>query len=385
MEESDKEAQALGNRLYYLDWLKVFAILMVFIFHNTHFFDFIDWCVKNNAKSPVMMGIFLSIHFWSMPLFFLLAGAGAKFALDSRTSFQYVLERLKRLILPLIIGMLILAPPQGYVEDISKFRFRGSFCDYYPVFFRDLFDSFSMDAYGENTYHLWFLGFLFCFSVVALPLFLWFKSDFAKRIIDKVAGFCENKGAIFLFALPILMSHLLIRVSYPEYSGWGDFSYWLIYFIYGYVIFSNSKFDAIIKKHGKQAFVLSLLCLSLLGVMFCSIQNVVWFRYPDYSFMSVVFMLLYSILTWSWVIFILSLGSKLLNFSNRFLKYSSEALLPFYLLHQTVILLIGFFVVRWNMGIWGKFFIISAISLVVTAGIYDFFIRRNNLVRVLFG
>jgi signal transduction histidine kinase len=101
--------------------------------------------------------------------------------------------------------------------------------------------------------------------------------------------------------------------------------------------------------------------------------------------MSVVFMLLYSILTWSWVIFILSLGSKLLNFSNRFLKYSSEALLPFYLLHQTVILLIGFFVVRWNMGIWGKFFIISAISLVVTAGIYDFFIRRNNLIRVLFG
>lgn len=373
------------KRLYYLDWLKVIAILMVFIFHNTHFFDFIDWGIKNNTESSGMMLLFLLIHFWSMPLFFLLAGAGTKFALESKTGKEYIGERLKRLLIPLVVGMLLLAPPQGYVENLSNLSFKGSFMEYYPYFFKHLSHVFSLKAFGENTYHLWFLGFLFLFSLIALPFFIWLKSKVAQSFLTQIASFCDKKGVIFLFAVPILISHLTLRVSFPEYNNWADFFYWFIYFIYGYVVFSHIKFKQAINRHCKASLIVGTVCLICILIMLllgCSING---FEYPNYSMQSIIFMIIYSFLTWSWVIFLLSAGFKLLNFSNKFLKYSSEAVLPFYLLHQTIILIIGFYVVKWDASIISKFLFISTTSLILTVSIYELFIRRINFSRFLFG
>lgn len=385
MEISGVDASVKQERLYYLDWLKVFAIIMVFVFHNTHFFDFIDWGVKNSSESSGMMVVFLLIHFWSMPLFFLLAGAGAKFALDSKSKKEYVVERVKRLIIPLGIGMLLLVPPQGYVENLSKLKFHGSFMDYYPHFFHDLSYAFSLEAFRNNTYHLWFLGFLFAFSLIALPLFRWFKSGAAQRFISKIAGFCDKKGVIFLFAVPIFISHLVLRVSFPDYSDWADFFYWFIYFLYGYILFSHIKFRQAIDKHCKSALIIGIACLFLFSIFLLLGYGVNWFEHPTYSLQSIIFMFIYSLLTWSWIVFMLSAGFKLFNFNNKFLKYSSEAIMPFYLLHQTIILLIGFYVVQWNMTIIYKFLVISSTSLFVTLGIYHLFVKRVNFTRVLFG
>lgn len=373
------------QRLYYLDWLRVFAILMVFVFHNTHFFDFIDWIVKNNTESPGMMVLFLLIHFWSMPLFFLLAGAGTKFALDCKSEKEYMLERIKRLLIPLAVGMFLLAPPQGYVENLSKLKFDGSFWAYYPHFFEDLSYKFSLEAFGNNTYHLWFLGFLFVFSALALPFFKFLNSGIAQKIISYVASFCDKKGMIFLFAFPVLISHLVLRVSFPEYSNWADFFYWFIYFIYGYVLFSHIKFIQAIGRHCKAAFIIALTCLLFIFVLLHFGSSITGFQFPNYSLSSVIFMVIYSLLTWSWIIFLLSAGFKFFNFNNKFLKYSSEAAFPFYLLHQTIILAIGFYVVQWDMGIVPKFLTISSLSMIATMGIYDLFIKKVNFIRFLFG
>lgn len=373
------------ERIYCLDWLRVFAILMVFVFHNTHFFDFIDWSVKNNTESPGMMIVFLLIYFWSMPLFFFLAGAATKIALDYKSRKEYMIDRVKRLIIPLAVGMLLLVPPQGYVENLSKLRFSGSFIDYYPYFFRHLSHNFSLESMVSNMYHLWFLGFLFVFSIIALPLFALLKKSYVQGYISKIADSCNKKGAIFLFAIPILISHLALRVSFPNYSGWADFFYWLIYFIYGYVLFSNEKFREAINKYGRTFLVVGVVCILLIVIFLLSGFGVEWFEYPNYSLQSVIFMLIYSILTWSWILFMLSMAFRLLNFTNKFLKYSSEAVLPFYLLHQTIILLIGFYVVQWDISIISKFLIITLTSLLTTIGIYDLVIRRYNFARALFG
>lgn len=373
------------ERLYCLDWLRVFAILMVFVFHNTHFFDFVDWIVKNNARSSGMMVFFFLIHFWSMPFFFFLAGAGAKFALECKSGKEYVFERVKRLLIPLFIGMILLAPPQGYVESLSKLNFDGSFFAYYPHFFKNISYSLSLKAFADNTYHLWFLGFLFVFSLIALPLFKFLKSKIAQNCITKTAFFCDKKGMIFIFAVPILISHLALRVSFPEYSGWADFFYWFTYFVYGYVIFSHLKFKEAIIRHCKAALIVAVVCLLSIMLMMLFGLGVDGIASPSYSALSVLFMIVYSLLTWSWVIFMLSAGFKLLNFNNKFLKYSSEAVLPFYLLHQTIILIIGFFVVQWEASIWIKFFFIGVTSLLATVAVYDLGVRRVNFSRVLFG
>ena len=79
------------------------------------------------------------------------------------------------------------------------------------------------------------------------------------------------------------------------------------------------------------------------------------------------------------------MGAWYLNFSNKALSYCSEAVLPFYILHQTIILLIGSFIVQWGLGIMLKYLIISTSSLVVIMAIYELFIKRLNALRFLFG
>jgi hypothetical protein len=86
-----------------------------------------------------------------------------------------------------------------------------------------------------------------------------------------------------------------------------------------------------------------------------------------------------------WIVAILGFGSRVLNFNNRFLGYANEAVLPFYILHQTVMLIIGFYVVQWNIGIWPKYLTISVTSFIAIMLIYELLIRRINVFRFLFG
>jgi hypothetical protein len=67
------------------------------------------------------------------------------------------------------------------------------------------------------------------------------------------------------------------------------------------------------------------------------------------------------------------------------LAYSSEAVLPFYILHQTIILCVGWFVIGWNIGILPKYLIIAVVSFAVIMILYELLVRRLNVVRFFFG
>jgi hypothetical protein len=98
-----------------------------------------------------------------------------------------------------------------------------------------------------------------------------------------------------------------------------------------------------------------------------------------------ILLTLYGLDSWCFVLAFLGLGRRLLNFSNSFLTYSNEGVLPFYVLHQTIILTVGYFVLRWTIADSLKFLIISAASFPLIAGLYEFGIRRTNVTRFLFG
>jgi peptidoglycan/LPS O-acetylase OafA/YrhL len=104
-----------------------------------------------------------------------------------------------------------------------------------------------------------------------------------------------------------------------------------------------------------------------------------------FSLTYVLFQIVWTITSWSAVVFMLSLGAKYLNFSNKVLAYANEAVLPFYLLHQTVILCVGWFVIGLAIGILPKYIIIAAVSFVLIMALYQLLIRPFNIVRFFFG
>ena len=88
---------------------------------------------------------------------------------------------------------------------------------------------------------------------------------------------------------------------------------------------------------------------------------------------------------WFWVIAFLGLGRRYLGFSNKTLRYITEATYPFYILHMTVVVLIGFPVMNWKMGIAIRYSFIVIASTLATIMIYELFVRRWRVARVLFG
>jgi glucans biosynthesis protein C len=91
------------------------------------------------------------------------------------------------------------------------------------------------------------------------------------------------------------------------------------------------------------------------------------------------------LLCWAFLIAICGFASRHLRFSNAFLRYANEAVLPFYILHQAIILTVGFYVLRLNTSLWLEYLIIASISFIVVMALYELLIRRINLLRFLFG
>jgi peptidoglycan/LPS O-acetylase OafA/YrhL len=89
--------------------------------------------------------------------------------------------------------------------------------------------------------------------------------------------------------------------------------------------------------------------------------------------------------SWFLLLAILGFAQKYLNADSRFLRYAREAAYPFYLLHQTVIVIVGYYVVQWNAGAVPKFLVVCAVALVITVLLYDLIVRRVNVIRFLFG
>ena len=153
------------SRVYFLDWLRVLSIIAVFFFHNARLFDeFSDWHIKNATTNFGASIVVAYLSQWIMPFFFLLAGASVYFAFRRRNAGQYSLNRMLRLLIPFIFGMLIIVAPQSYYEQVQRGYLLGtSFFSFYPEYIVSL--------NIQYWFHLWFLIYLFGFSLIQFPYF----------------------------------------------------------------------------------------------------------------------------------------------------------------------------------------------------------------------
>jgi hypothetical protein len=179
---------------------------------------------------------------------------------------------------------------------------------------------------------------------------------------------------------------MALRAAFPQYLGWADFAHWLIFFLIGYILPANERFTQTIKQNGWVSLVIAVLATELLFyLVFRRGYFEAWEKHPSYTAGYLGYQALRSVNTWCWIAFLLAMGTRFLNFNNKVLAYCNEAVLPFYILHQTMILVIGFFVIQWRLGIMLKYLIISSTSLVLIMAIYELFIKRFNVIRFLFG
>jgi glucan biosynthesis protein C len=383
----------MKDRRYDIDWLRVIAMLAVFAFHSTRFFDTDSWHLKNPEQSELLFVLTRGLIWpWVMELFFLLSGVGTWYALKSRPAGAYLWERVKRLLVPLYtVGLLVLLPPQFYFELVTRSGYRGSFWQSVPRFFAG-FGPPRVTAVPDALLpipfsgHLWFLQYLFLISLLTLPLLRYLRSEPGQRWVTRLAGWCDRRGGILLFVIPLALALIGLRGLFVAERSWADLVWYATFFVIGYVMSADRRFTEAIKRHG-------WVCLGLwLGAFYGGIGFLVLVAgydpmpgHQSFSWMYVLYQVLWSISSWSAVVFMLNVGARYLNANHRVLAYGNEAVLPFYLFHQTVILVVGFFVIRWNAGILFKLLVVTVISFPLILGLYELLVRRFNAMRFLFG
>jgi peptidoglycan/LPS O-acetylase OafA/YrhL len=348
------------------------AVLLLFLFHPARIFDtggigFPPWYITNSEVSRGLTYFMGLINPWHMPLFFLLAGASTCYALQFRSAGRYVRERFVRLLIPFVFGVLVIAPPQMYYMLLDKEpSFAKSFWTSYPQTL--------VMSVGDAGGHLWFILYLFGFSLVALPLFLFLRGDAGKRMVNWLAAFFSRRGAIFLLAIPIVLMDYALLHTYPNPLLFTAF------YILGYILMADARFGGAIERHrfvallaGPGTYVVWFTLAGGLGLI--STPQAVW------PYMNIYL----RFVGWASLIAILGYGKRFLSFTNAFLRYAGQASYPYYILHQTAIIVVGYYVIQWSMHLALKYLIIVGASFAATAIVYEVLIKRTKVTRFLFG
>ena len=161
-------------------------------------------------------------------------------------------------------------------------------------------------------------------------------------------------------------------IGMRDFGGWSPFTY-LVFFVIGYLVASDKQFMGIIEKNRNIALLLGVL-MTITGFLLPEAGSQMYFLESLRAFNS-----------WFWLVAILGFGRKYLNFNNGLLKYSNEAVLPFYILHQTIIVIVGFYIASWDVDVIIKYFMLGTVSFALIIVLYDFVVKRVSVLRFLFG
>ena len=370
---------SLATRRYDLDWLRVLAFGLLIFYHTSMFFVSWGWHIKNNVISTALESPMLFVNQWRMSLLFLISGAAVFFALDKMNAATFAGDRFKRLFIPLVFGMLFIVPPQIYFERLTQGLTLS-----YPAFQATVFQFKPYPLGGSlSWHHLWYLVYLLVYSLVLLPGLVWLKGR-GRHVLDKTALLVSRFpwllylvalvqfGIVLLFWHNWETTHNLVADGYNHALS-------ASFFVIGFLLCMHPAFGEAIEKLRGISLSLGLLSATALFVFY-------WSDWKEIDGVPLAgYWLLKTANRWCWLLAILGFGKRHLAFNSPVLRYASPAVYPFYILHQTVIITIAYFLINEPWSVAAKFGFISTTTFLTCWLLYEFLIRRFRVTRFLFG
>lgn len=377
-------------RRYDVDWLRVLAVCVLVMIHTAAIFDpYPTTSVKGKPSWPLIL-FATFVHEWRLSVLFIVSGAGSYFALGFLTGREFVRSRFKRILIPLVAGTLLVVPFHLYYwQFLGNPGYGKSFPQFYASIMQGFFlgGKFGVGRESLHWAHLWFLFYLFVASLLALPLFLYLRREPGRRLVSRLASFTEKKGAIFLYALPLVLVEVILRPIRPGaprliiIDDWAYFCLYFIQFVYGFLIFSEERIRRALESH--RAVALGLGFLTSCAYIYVTFGGLLPVK--GYNLKYALFMVLSGFNIWFWCVAIFGYGGRYLNFNHRFLPFANAAVYPVYVLHLPIITVIASWVLRWPIGVAAQFTIIVWGTIGVSVAIYELIVRRTPVTRFLFG
>jgi peptidoglycan/LPS O-acetylase OafA/YrhL len=376
---------ASRQREYGLDWLRVIAFLILIGFHSGELLVWVDWSVKTLDISPsfpwnCLTGSMIFFHSWRLPLLFFIAGAGVSFSLRRRTNGQFVGERLRRLGIPFAFGIFVICPPQTY---INRVRAGWHFASYWE-FWGTIFNFVRYPAGNLHWWHLWFLPYILTYSLLGLPLYALLRAPAGRAFSDGLARLCDRPGMIYLLSIPNIFVAAVLGPYWPVTnnltSDWANFTGSLVTFLWGFVICGSPRFLDLIQRRRREFLFVAL----AMTVLFFAIRLPHSLDGANPNQRIWIVALVDGNLNLAMIFTLVGWSRTLLNRDSPALRYANTAVYPFYVLHGTVLALLGYAWLGWHARLAVEFPALFAGTLVGCWLIYEA-VRRNRVSRLLFG
>lgn len=357
------------ERLHELDWLRILAFFLLILVHSAMPFLEFNFPVKNDLTDSLLTNIFLRFTFiWRLPLVFLIAGMGIWLASRKRTPWSLFMERSRRLLIPLLFCSFFISPLQGYLRALQQGSFSGNYLEFLTGYFSDL---------PPETFHLWFLVNLFGYCLVLIPIIAFLKSKNGEKVLQGVGWLVSTKsGFLITSGVFVVADYFASFIPGAFLVSWQENVVYSGIMLVGMILITRGEFLERLQENRWFYCIFALVCFPIYYFIHES-------KLP--TTMPLLDTFLASVSRLAIIFSLLVLGRRYLSFKSSFLKYNNEAVYPYYLTHQTISVVLAFFVVQLDMGIYPKLGLILAGTVLFTWASYHFLIRPFRLIRPLFG
>jgi glucan biosynthesis protein C len=365
----------MGERKYFLDWLRVIAFCLLILFHVGMLYVTWSYNLKSERIFPDLELAMIALSPWRLVLLFFISGVASRFLLEKLSAGGFARDRLRRLLPVILLGIFVIIPPQVYVEMLSKGLVDSGYLEFW---FGSYLTSASFPNRTLPTWdHLWFLVYLLFY---ALGLALIFQLRGPKKP--------HRVNVAVLFVLPGLWlcgSNILISelspVTQAFVDDWANHIRWIGVFGAGVLCASQDEFWEGVRRI---RLGLALFSLVLLAVQ---LGNGIYWRTgeADPFWDGIAYAVIAGIYGWVVVLALAGYAAEHLNRSSGLLSYLTEAVLPIYVVHQPILLIAAFFLFPAAMPVALEVALLIAITGVGSLAVYQFLVRRFSVMRFLFG
>ncbi len=339
------------QRRHDIDALRAIAFAVLILYHLGMFYvaDW-GWHVKSEHSAEWLQYPMLFVNRWRMDLIFMISGMAAAFMLKTDHVWRFVRQRNWRLMLPLLFGMAIVVPIQPYAQGVFNGKVAPGFwqflCDYYAhrPWPKDAFDGWKQ---GVTWNHLWYLAYLWVYTLVLALLAKPLASTAGRRLAARLTNL-RGKWLMILPALPLLLYTVMLQDRFPDNGDfvhdWYRNAMYFTMFLYGYLFARDAGFWAEVLRLRNTTLVTALIVF----VPYLALGRLLPDDAPHWQI--VVIWTLRVAYLWTMLLAILGWGHALLNHPFRWLPWANASVYPWYMLHQSLIVGIGFALIPYHLG-----------------------------------
>ncbi|TWF54691.1 acyltransferase family protein [Neorhizobium alkalisoli] len=367
------------QRRHDLDFVRVAVFPLLILYHASLIYGTRDFLIKSPAAESLFDVFYVLTHPWRMMLLFFVSGASATLALQNGTIDRFTMARMKQLLLPLIVGMLILIPPQIYVRlndlDGLNIGMMEVFRHYLTLSPLPLPDGRMMPLFG--TEHLWYLIYLWCYTVIlALAV-----ARHGRHVTCMAEFLGRQLSGPRLFILPVLFL-LVVRVTLRPFfpptlnlaTDWYSHALYFPTFLAGALLARHEGFWKEIVRYRSAALILAMTCGAMLLVRNFTVPS------EDRGFVDLAYSnVVIAMFRWYAIAAVLGYAKRYCTRAHPAVSYFNKAVLTLYVLHQTVMVLLAHWLNEMHLLGPHAFLPLAILTLMICGLIYEA-MRKTRLV-----